>query len=157
MSGEVRTQGTQIWVLDTYNSPQAIREILKVMDIGNFGPKAPDIDITNFSSTAKEYLVGLADNGEVALQLNFKPTDTVHQFLNGRAGTATTLQFCIGLADGTTSPTQAANVFVAPTSRTSFIFTASVKSFEPGIKKDDAVRVNCSLRITGAITSTYHA
>lgn len=157
MSGEVRTQGTEVYFGDTINSPQALLKILNVMDVGEFGPQADDIDVTNFDSTAKEYLVGLPDNGEATLQINFKPNDAVHQKLQGWAGTSNRVTFIVCFADGTNAPTFVANAVVAPTSRTSAKFTASVKTFRTAIKKNDAVRATCTLRISGGITWTYHS
>lgn len=157
MSGEVRTQGTQVYFVDTINSPQALKTILNVFDVGEFGPGADDIETTNFDSTAKEYLVGLPDNGECTLQVNFKPTDAVHQLLNSWAGTSNRVTFMVAFADGTTAPTLSGNTIVAPTGRTSASFSASVKTFRNAVKKNDAVRTTITLRISGGITWTYHA
>ncbi len=157
MSGEVRTQGTEVYFGDTINSPQALKKIINVMDVGEFGPQADDIDVTNFDSTAKEYLVGLPDNGEASLQVNFKPNDAVHQLLNSWAGTSNRVTFIVCFADGTTAPTFVANAVVAPTNRTSAKFTASVKAFRNAIKKNDAVRTTLTLRISGGITWSYHS
>lgn len=156
MSGELRTQGTQIWVLDDTATVVSVLEIDNVSDVGEFGPQADDIDVTNLKSTAKEYLVGLPDNGEATLQINFNPQDPVHQFLNDHAGTSTRLQFMVGLSDGTAAPTNVAGVLTTPTNRTTAKFTASVKSFRGSIKANDADRATCSLRISGAITWHYH-
>lgn len=101
--------------------------------------------------------MGLPDNGECTLQINFKPNDAVHQQLNGLAGTSNRLTFIVCFADGTTAPTLTGNAITAPSNRTSAKFTASVKSFKQGIKKNDAVRVTCQLRISGAITWAYHS
>jgi hypothetical protein len=157
MSGEVRTQGTEVFLIDTVNSPQSVKKIVNVMDVGEFGPQAGDIDVTNFDSTAKEYLTGLPDNGEATLQLNYKPNDSVHQFLQSQAGNGVRFQFAICLADGTSPPTLTGNTPTLPNNRTSALFTASVKQFRTGIKKDDAVRSPLSLRISGGITWKYHS
>lgn len=155
MSGELRTQGTQVWVLDDTATVISVLEIPNVSDVGEFGPQADDIDVTNLMSTAKEYLVGLPDNGEATLQINFNPQDPVHQFLNDLAGTQTRLQFMVGLSDGTAAPTNVGGTLTTPTARTTAKFEASVKSFRGSIKANDADRATCSLRISGAITWHY--
>ncbi|HJU39954.1 MAG TPA: phage tail tube protein [Tahibacter sp.] len=152
MSGEVRTQGTKVYVLDTLSTVTAIPN---VVDIGEFGPQADDIDITNFDSTAKEYLTGLADNGELTLQLNLDPGDEMHQLLDLNAGKGTKFKFIVCLSDGTAAPTASSGSITAPTGRTSYQFEASVKAFRRAIKTNDANRVNCVLRISGAIATTW--
>lgn len=157
MSGETRTQGTELFFGDTFNSPQAIKKVINVVDVGEFGPQADDIESTNLDSTAKEYFVGLPDNGEATIQLNMKFTDPVLQLLEGRAGTETQFTFCVAYADGTNAPTLTGNTLTPPTQRSSDKFLASVKSFRKGVKKNDLVRVTMALRISGGITHTYHA
>jgi len=155
MSGELRTQGTQVWVLDDSHTVVSVLEITNVSDVGEFGPQADDIDKTNLMSTAKEYLVGLPDNGEATLQINFNPQDPVHQFLNDNAGAAPQYQFMVGLSDGTAAPTNVGGTLTTPVARTTAKFIASVKSFRGSIKTNDLDRVTCSLRISGAITWHY--
>jgi hypothetical protein len=155
MSGELRTQKTQVFLLNTVDTTGDVEEIKNVTDVGEFGPQADDIDATNLMSDAKEYFVGLPDNGQADLQINFDPTDPVHQLLNDIAGTANRLQFMVCLSDGTASPTEVSGVLTAPANRTSAKFTASVKSFRGSVKANDLIRDTCSLRISGAISWTY--
>lgn len=155
MSGEIRTQKTQVFLLNTVDTTGDVEEIKNVTDVGEFGPQADDIDATNLMSDAKEYFVGLPDNGQADLQLNFDPTDAVHQLLNDIAGTDNRLQFMVCFSDGTSSPTDVGGVLTPGASRTCAKFTASVKSFRGSVKANDLVRDTCSLRISGAITWTY--
>jgi hypothetical protein len=39
----------------------------------------PEIDVTALTSTAKEFIGGLIDYGELTLQLNFDPNNATHQ------------------------------------------------------------------------------
>lgn len=155
MSGEIRTQKTQVYLLNTVDTTGDVEEIKNVTDVGEFGPQADDIEATNLMSDAKEYFVGLPDNGQADLQINFDPTDPVHQLLNDIAGTANRLQFMVAFSDGTGAPTDVGGVLTAPVNRTTAKFTASVKSFRGAVKANDLVRDTCSLRISGAITWTY--
>lgn len=155
MSGEVRTQGTKVYILE---APTTVSAIPNVVDIGEFGPQADDIDITSFDSAAKEYLTGLADNGELTLQLNLDPGNAVHRLLDSKAGKGDRYKFMVCLSDGPAVPavpTATGGAFTIPTDRTSYVFEASVKAFRRAIKTNDANRVNCVLRISGAITTTW--
>ena len=117
--------------------------------MGNF----IDIDVTNLDSAAKEYLVGLQDNGTANFGLNLDPSSASHVFLDGAAG-GTRYWWAVGCSDGTAAPTEAAGLFVLPATRTWFTFYASVQQFQRAFATDDAVRINGSVRVSGAITMT---
>lgn len=153
--GEVRTQGTVLYMCLAGGT--TVATIGKVADVGEFGGQADDIDITNLSSTAKEYLVGLVDNGEMTLQLNLDPQDANHQDLFAKAGDGVRYPCLIGLSDGTTPPTALGGALVPPaaSARSSFGFVASIKSFRFGAKANDAIRVTCTLRLSGEITAVW--
>jgi hypothetical protein len=155
MSGEIRTQKTQVYICDTATTCTPIPNIA---DLGEFGEQSDDIETTNLDSLAKEYLTGLPDNGELTLQINLNPQNLMHQLLAANAGSGVRFGFCVALSDGTTAPTASGSVITPPlaSARTSFVFTASVKSFRQAYKKNDAARVNVTLRISGAITKTWH-
>lgn len=154
MSGEIRTQGSQIWVLDTTQSPPALLKIGNVSQYGDFGPQGSDIDVTNLESTAMEKLAGLVDNGDVTLNINFADIES-HRWVYDNVGTGTRFSWIIGYSDGTAAPTSPADVIVPPTSRTSDAFSASVKSARKTVNTNDAIRATVALVISGAITTTW--
>lgn len=155
MGGEIRTQKTQLYACLAGGT--TVAAIGNIADLGEFGGQADDIDVTNLDSVAKEFLTGLLDNGELTLQLNLNPQDTVHQDLQSKAGNGVRYPFLVGLSDGTTAPTAVAGALVPPaaSARTSFAFSASIKSFKFGAKTNDAIRVTVMLRISGAITPVW--
>lgn len=152
---EVRTQGTDLYMCLAGGT--TVATIGKVADLGEFGGQADDIDITNLKSAAKEFLTGLVDNGELTLQLNLDPSDANHQDLFAKQGNGVRYPCLVGLSDGTTPPTALGGALVPPAaaSRTSFAFSASIKSFRFGAKTNDAIRVTCVLRISGAVTAVW--
>lgn len=157
MAGELKTQGTQLYLLDNGVSPAEVLRITHISNIDGVGGAASDIDITNFDSTAREYLVGLVDNGTASFNFNLVPGSEVHQRLLAIRGGAR-FQWAIGMSDGTAAPTLAAgDVFTLPTSRTFLTFEASVQEATFTFQTDDAVRVNGSLRVSGSITLTPKA
>jgi hypothetical protein len=153
MSGEARTQKTEIGYLDT-----TFKKIPNVADGGEVGPQADDIDSTNFDSDAMEFLTGLANNGEMTLQINLDPQDAVHQQLADEAGSGNRFPFWVGLSDGTALPTVVSGALVPPlaSARTSYTFLASIKSFREAFKKNDIVRVNVTIKLSGGITRIWH-
>lgn len=155
MGGEVRTQGTRLYACLAGGT--TVATLGNVGDLGEFGGQSDDIDVTNLDSTAKEFLTGLPDNGELTLQLNLNPQDANHQDLMAKNGNGVRYPFLIGLSDGTTPPTALGGALVPPaaSARTSFAFSASIKSFRFGAKTNDAIRVTVVLRISGAITPVW--
>lgn len=150
---ELKTQGTELYVLDSTISPPAVLKIAKLTNIDGLGGSASDIDITNFDSTAKEYLVGLQDNGTANFGLNLDPQDSSHVWLKTNAG-GNRFQWAIGCSEdaGVPPTSPGGSVFVLGTSRTWFTFEASVQQAQIAFATDDAVRVQGSLRVSGSIT-----
>lgn len=158
MSGELKTQGTVIYMLDTSGSPERVLRIANVTTIDSLGGAASDIDVTNLDSTAKEYLVGLQDNGTASFGLNLDPTDDSHQTILENAGGAR-FYWAIGCSDGTAPPTLNISpgvdtTFTLPATRTWFTFQASIQEATRSFSTDDAIRIQGGLRVSGAITMT---
>ena len=147
---ELKTQGTEIFLLDSTDSGNEVRKIGKVTGTGDLGGSAGEIDITNFDSLAKEYVVGLKDNGTVTIPYNYDPQDSTQTTIKGLEGGANK-RFVIACSEAVTDPTFT-SVFVIPTDRTTFDFTAGVQSMTKAAGTDDVWRGTITLRISGAIT-----
>lgn len=107
--------------------------------IGVPGPTKPEIDVTDFDSTAAEFLAGLPDNGELPLSGFFEYAD---------AGQAAMLAD----AHDPDSPTRA---FVIEFTRqdVSFSFNGWVKSFVPNAGgPNEAYTFDAVIRVTGAVS-----
>lgn len=156
MSGELKTQGSELFLLDTSESPERVLKIANLTTVDSLGGAASDIDVTNLDSLAREYLVGLQDNGTASFGLNLNPQDESHQKIFELAGGARFL-WALGCSDGAAPPTIAAGsppTWTLPATRTWFTFSASVQEATRGFTTDDAVRVTGGLRVSGAITMT---
>lgn len=154
MSGELKTQGTQIWVLDTTQSPAALLKIGNASQYGDFGPQGNDIDVTNLESVAMEKLSGLPDNGDVTLNINFADILS-HRWIYANVN-GDRFQFLIGYSDGTAAPTIGpGDTIVPPAGRTCDAFLASVKSARKSVNTNDAVRATVALVVSGAIDTTW--
>lgn len=154
MSGEILTQGTEIWVLDTTQSPPALLKLTNATGFPEYGPESSDIDATNLDSTAMEWLTGIPDNGEIAPTMNLADVQS-HRFLWANQGTGTRFWFLIGFSDGTVDPTTDGSTITPPAGRTCDLFQASVKTFRNSVESNDILRASCVLRISGAITRQW--
>jgi len=148
----LKTQGVELFLLDSTDSGNEVRKIAKVTSISGVGGSAGEIDITNFDSTAKEYLVGLKDSGSVTFNFNYEPTDSSHSTLLGLEG-GSNKRFVICGSEEVTDPSYT-STFTIPTDRTTIDFTAGVQSVQLDLSTDDIYRGSATLRVSGAYTIT---
>lgn len=136
MSGEVKTQGTKLQLAGTA-SPITYTNTANVTSISGLGGQKGDIDITNFDSTAKEFLTGLEDPGQVQVEINYSPSDTTQDTLWDLKESGALRTWRIRLSG--TSPFNY------------FQFTATVQQFQVNFQTDDVVRATVTLRVSGSI------
>lgn len=113
----------------------AIGEVVSISGIGGGSPS--EIDVTNLSSTAKQYLMGLIDEGEVSLTLSLDTGDTQQTALRTARANGTATNFELDLTDS---------------GPTTISFQAFVKTFAVGVALDDKITLEVSLRINGLVT-----
>jgi hypothetical protein len=70
-----QSQGTQFYISDSTGSPTVFKEITGVKDFTGPGGKTTILDASTLSSTAKEKLPGLPDEGSYSLTVNYKSGD----------------------------------------------------------------------------------
>lgn len=102
------------------------------------------IDVTNFDSTAKEFISsGLADGGELTLEVNFVGSDAQQQGLRADCYAGTTRNFRFIANDHATT-------------KSTVNFSAFVKSVEgPKGGVGEAYKSTIVLKVTGQPTWTY--
>jgi len=71
----------------------------EITDFTGPGGQAAVIDITNIQSTAKEKLIGIRDEGQVSMSLNFDPTDGGQTGLRDDRDNRTRNKYAIRLTD----------------------------------------------------------
>jgi hypothetical protein len=114
-------------------SLQTMVSVGAVTNLTGFDGTASEIDVTNLQSTAKEFLIGLQDFGNVTLSI-WLVTDTGQTRLRAIKTAALTAAFSIALSDGTVS---------------AFAALCKQFSFDAG-GPDSAVKGNVTLRVTGS-------
>lgn len=108
-----------------------LTEIGSVVGASGFDGVADEIDTTHLRSTAKEFLIGLQDFGNLNLDL-LLVSDTGQAKLRALKSTAAIGTFSFTLSDGTVAA-----------------FRALVRSFTVNNGTNDKVGGQCQLRITG--------
>ena len=136
-SNAIEAQGITI-ARGTGTGPVTYTTIPEVKSFSGPGGSATVIDVTDLSSTAKEKRMGLADEGQLQLTINYIPDNTVHMALRGDRASRAKVPFRITFTDATPATTWSFDAFV-----TGFSVSGAV---------DGVVEAQVTLEITGAIT-----
>lgn len=104
------------------------------------GGEKPEIDVTDLASTAKEFIAGLPDNGEVAFD----------GFHDETEATQTTLWADYNDA----SDSHVRNYQITFSDGTSYDFKGFIKSLTHNVANEEGIGLSGSIRVTGALTRT---
>lgn len=161
MATALKTQGTQLYKVQTATTSITVGNI---QNISLPAPKADTKEITDMSSTGKEYVALLPDFGEVSCDINFDPelistslAGRGHQALVADADAGTTRNWIIGLSDGNAAPTApVASVFpTPPTTRTWIQFNGFITEFSMKAGTNDVIGGSLTVKCTGSPTRYY--
>lgn len=155
----VKTQKTQIYYRTGTAGSYALVAIPSVTAIPIPAPTASNIDVTPLDVDSKEFIVGLVDNGSVALTLNhisFGQTGAAayETFMSQAVGTSST--YIVAMSDGTVAPTihVTTGVITYDSGRSHRTFTGIFAGAGDSYNLDDAVRATATITISGSITRT---
>lgn len=82
-------------------SPTEFATIGNITDFSGPGGQASVIDVSNLSSTQREKLMGLPDEGQITFNLNYDPDNSAHQALRNARRDRTLVEFRLTLTDAT--------------------------------------------------------
>lgn len=104
-------------------------------DFSGFDGSAGELDATDLSSVAKEFLLGLSDPGQFTININYKATNTGHIALRAKQVSGASSNFRLTLPDATV-----------------ITFSGLVKKFSLQGGVDAIAKAAVDIRITGAIS-----
>lgn len=119
-------------------SPDSFVAIPDVVGIDGPSGSATIIDATDLDSTAREKVMGLMDEGQVTLNINYRPDQTAHELLRAQRAAKALCLFKITFTDS------------APA--TTYTFSAYVTGFNVSGSVDNLVKASVTIEITGPIT-----
>jgi len=134
----LESQGSKVY----FSTSTALSTAIEVGEVVGFnGPtgQANTIDVTHLGSSAKEFMMGLRDEGEITLDINFKPTDTGQTKLRECRANRTKSHFAIKLTD---------------TAITQIDGDCYVLGYAGQGSVDNALKGSVTLKITGALNYT---
>jgi phospholipase/lecithinase/hemolysin len=149
----VKTQGTAIYFV---SGPTASVKMACPTGVSGLGGAADQIENTCLDAlTDRTYTRGLGNPGQVSVPFNLIPTDASHQQLFTLKDAGETIQWIVCLSDGSAEPTVVGSAFVAPASRTSFIFNAYISDVNIDVATNEIVRGTLTLQRSGAVVATW--
>ena len=144
MSQKITSQQSFIEVADLQTPTEWVRVggVRGISDLRS--GSAAEIDVSDLSSTAKEFVLGLADNGSMSLDVLYDPQDPGQIVLETLRENGAINGFRVGVRN----PLQAGS----PTGVTLFSFSGFVVTFPFSASVDAALTGTVSIRLTGTIT-----
>jgi len=136
-SSAISAQGTT-FSIDTASSGSATYTAIgNIKTFSGFDGSSSEIDVTNLSSSAKEYRLGLEDNGQFAIELDRDFADAGQTALLAARDSQAGKSFKLLLSNGEYAT-----------------FTGYVKKFSMSGGVDQVVKSSVDIRISGAVTWT---
>lgn len=134
----ILAQGTK-FAVSPNASPPTFQDIPEIKTIGGPDGSAPTIDVTDLDSTAREYVLGLKDEGSFSLGIQYIPANSVHASLRTAWGARTQLRFRVTFTD---------------TGTTVWEFNGFVTGFSQTMGVDTVVEATVGIKITGSVYET---
>lgn len=155
----IRTQGTQVYVLDKGGSNPVVLPIGCVTSLGNLTNPREQIDVTCLESNAREFVAGLSTPGVMNVGLNFDPGSATHQRIVEMFQGSETFDIAIGFSDGTAPPTlDSDDEFDLPTSRSWIVYQNVYWQDVPlEFAVNDVVRATAAVQLNGDFTPQWKA
>lgn len=134
----IEVQGTRFfWSTSTAQS--SAQQIGEVVDFNGPGGTSPVINITVTTSTAAEKMIGIRDEGQLGITLNYNPTDAGHLAL---------------IADRASRTKRKALIKFPDTATSIVVFKGFCTQYGIAGAQNDKVIANAVIEITGGVTNT---
>lgn len=135
-SNAIESQGMKIQIGS--GSPVTYADIPEIKSFSGPGGSASVIDVTDMLSTGKEKRMGLADEGQLQLTINYIPANAQHAALRAARAARSKTPFKLVFTDAAPATTWTLDAFV-----TGFSVSGGV---------DGVIEAQVTLEITGSIT-----
>lgn len=125
----LNVQGSNLWFRDP--ADDSIVEVGCVTNLSGLTASRDQLDVTCISDEARRFEAGLLTPGAASFSINFDPADPSHVRLHELYRAGTTLDWALGLSDGTVAPTviDTNGNFNVPPTRTWITFEGYVSDF----------------------------
>ena len=138
-SSAIESQGVVVQWLDSINSPNEYRAIPEVKQISGPSGSASVIDVSDLGSTGREKRMGLPDEGQLQLTINYIPDNEIHLGMRA-ARTARTLE--------------SFKIIFTDTGATVFTFSGYISGFSVSGAVDGVIEAQVTVEISGSIAES---
>ena len=155
-TGTVKTQGTELYVIDA-SVTSSEEELVKMScptGIQGLGGPRDQIEDTCLDTTGdKTFVAGLGNPGQVTVPFNLIPRNGSHQSLFAWKASGALMKWLVCLSESTTPPTADTDGnFSKPTDRTTIEFSAYVSDVNIDVATNEIVRGTLTLQRSGDVT-----
>ena len=143
-------QGTELFFVDP--DDLSVNEVGCVTSLTGITSPRDQIEVTCLDSTGREFVPGLPSPGTGQFTINFDPNDPSHVRLHEifEDPTITTMNWAVGMSDGTSPPTSAdSSGFTLPTTRTWLSFDGYLSDYPFDFALNTVVTNNIGVQISG--------
>ena len=124
-------------------TPEVFTAVAEITDLTPPNMARDSIEVTGYSSTSgyREFIAGWRDGGEVSLTANWLPTNATHDDDTG-------------LLEQWDDDDLHNYRIVLPDTLATIAFSGFLTAFEPELPRDEQGKLNCTIKISGAVTIT---
>lgn len=152
----LKTQGTELFVVDP--DDLSVIKVGCVTTINGITASRDQIETTCLDSAARTYEAGMATPGAMTFGINFDPSDASHTRLHELYVAGETLEWAVGLSDGTADMTTAStDGFTVPTSRSFILFDGFITDLPFDFSLNAVVSSTVSVQVSGFPTLSVKA
>jgi hypothetical protein len=144
----MKTQGTDLYAIDPRDG--SLIDIGCVTSIDGIDSSIDQIETTCLNSAEREYVAGLATPGAATFGINTDTSDPNHIALYEIKQAGLTVQWAIGLSDGTAAPTVDSDGFVLPTTRSWITFEGFMNAFPFTFALNAVIASSVGIQVSGA-------
>jgi hypothetical protein len=132
MGKEIRTQGSEVFVVDPTATGSEIIKLGNITERGVLGGEPANIDITNLDSTRRVSMPGLESDERFTVGVNLADGDAGHEWLEDNAGSTTEYRVIVCDSTGVAAPVWNGTTSTAdlPTDRNCRDFMARIAMFQ---------------------------
>ena len=148
----LKSQGSDLFTIDPDTG--ALLDVGCITSIDGIDTAIDQIETTCLNDLARTYEAGLATPGAATFGLMFDPADVNHIRLHQLKSAGVTLQWAIGLSDGTAQPTTGTDSagddeFVLPPTRSWITFEGYMNSFPFTFALNTMVTSTVGIQVSG--------
>lgn len=154
----IKSQGTELFYVRPGSSPVLVK-LHCPTGITGLGGAADQVESTCLSDTEdKQYVRGLGNPGQVSAPVNFDPQQASHEDMFALKASGETLEWIIGMSDGTALPTlDSSGEIVPPVGRSSIRFVGYIADWGLDFAGNDIVKGTLTIQRSGSVTFTKKA